>query len=66
MACTLFFYKLALCTKLSELKLSQVIGNQRGKHNTFMQAFVLELGEYNQHNTTLDIKSEISLIDWIE
>ena len=62
MACMLFFYKLALCTKLSALKLSQGIGNKRGQRSAFMQAFALELGAQNQHDKNLGIESEISLI----
>ena len=66
MACMLFFYKLALCTKLSVLKLSQGICNTRGYCHRFIQAFALELGAHNQHDTNLDIESEISLIERIE
>ena len=36
MACMLFFNKLALCTKLSVLKLSQGISNELGQHRSFM------------------------------
>ena len=66
MACMLFFNKLALCTKLSVLNLSQGIGSKRGQRRAFMRAFAQELGAHNQHDTNLDIESEISLTERIE
>ena len=41
MSCILFFYKLALCTKLSVLKLSQGISNKLGQRSSFMRVFAL-------------------------
>ena len=66
MACMLFFNKMALCTKLSVLNPSLGIGHKHGQHCVFMRAFALELGARNQHDTNLDIESEISLIERIE
>ena len=43
MAGMLFFYKLALHTKLRALKLSQGISNKCGQRGAFMQAFAASL-----------------------
>ena len=66
MAGMLFFHMLALCAELSVLKPSQPIGNKQGQHCAFVQAFALELGVWNQHDTNLDIRTEISFMQIIE